>query len=72
MERATGKKGVMKRMNEQEKKEITEMTEPWKIWSTGREESQKEESHTGGSGAGQPVDQGEESQTQTPDVFQSK
>lgn len=27
MERATGKKGVMKRMNEQEKKEITEMTE---------------------------------------------
>lgn len=41
MERATGKKGVMKRMNEQEKKEITEMTEAdlgvvvvW--WRSGR------------------------------------
>ena len=43
-----------------------------KIWSTGREESQKEESHTGGSGAGQPVDQGEEGTSQTPDVFQSE
>ena len=43
-----------------------------KVWSTGREESQEEESHTGGSGAGQPVDQGEESQTQTSDVFQGQ
>ena len=31
MERATGKKGVMKRMNEQEKKEITEMTEAYLV-----------------------------------------
>ena len=43
-----------------------------KVWSTGREESQEEESHTGGSGAGQPMDQGEEGTSQTPDVFQSK
>lgn len=44
----------------------------WKIWSTGREESQKEESHTGGSGAGQPMDQGKESTSQTPDVLQGE
>ena len=43
-----------------------------KVWSTGREESQEEESHTGGSGAGQPMDQGEEGTSQTPDVFQSE
>lgn len=40
--------------------------------AAGREESQKEESHTGGSGAGQPMDQGKESTSQTPDVFQSE